>query len=87
MKDNIKHIQIGEIVRVEGDMREWILVTTTHKNGTIEWEQPTLILLGKILSGINKKPYYKRNKIIVEPLPTKIFVSKKLSNIGRIQNA
>ena len=56
MNEPIKHIQIGEIVRVEGDMREWILVETPHKNGSLEWMQPTLVLLHKILQGINKKP-------------------------------
>ena len=75
---NIKDIEIGEIVTIKN--RDWILVETPHKNGTMEWMQPTLVLLDKILKGINKKPYYRKNKIVVEPVPTKMFRCKTLTN-------
>ena len=75
----IKNIEIGEIITIKN--RDWLMVETTHKNGSVEWEQPTLVLLDKILKGINKKPYYRKNKIYAEELPTKKFAIKKLSNI------
>lgn len=78
---NIKTLDIGEIVLIEGDSREWVLVETPHKNGKMEWMQPTLVLLHKILQGINKKPYYRKNKMVVEELPTKKFITKKLGNV------
>lgn len=77
----IKHIEIGEIIRIGNDSREWVMTETTHKNGTMDWEQPTLVLLHKITQGINKRPYYRKNKIVVEELPTKKFSAKKLSNV------
>ena len=77
----IKNIEMGEIIII--NRREWLMVETTHKNRSIEWEQPTLVLLDKILTGINKKPYYKRNGIFVEEVPKKIFRSKKLGNLKR----
>jgi len=82
MKNNnqgIKNIEIGEIIRIKN--RDWVLVETTHKNGTIQWEQPTLILLNNILNGINRKPYFKRRGI--EAPFTKIkksFRGTKLTN-------
>lgn len=75
----IQNIEIGEIIRIKN--REWLMVETTHKNGKLSWEQPTLVLLNKILTGINKKPYYKKNGIVLEKIPTKKFKTKKLGNI------
>lgn len=63
----INNIKIGEIIRIKN--REWLLIETTHKNGRMSWEQPTLILLNKLVKGINRKPYLK--KIGVDHKPFK----------------
>ena len=83
MNEPIKQIQIGEIVRVEGDNRDWILTEVAGKNGTLEWLSPRLVLLEKLLMGYNKKVYYKRKGIALELPPTKKFLTKKLTNIKR----
>ena len=57
----IKEIEIGEIIRV--GTKEYIIVNTPHKNGRIEWKQPTLIKLDTIITNINRKPYFKRRGI------------------------
>jgi len=75
----IKNIEIGEIIQIKN--RDWLMVETTHKNGRMEWEQPTLILLDRMLVGVNKKPYYKRQGIVAEKIPNKKFKTKKLGNI------
>jgi len=71
----IKNIEIGEIVTI--NRREWLMVS-------MEWEQPTLVLLDKVLKGINKKPYYKKKGMVVEDVPTKKF---KIKTLGNIKNA
>ena len=76
----IKIIEIGEIINIKN--RDWLLVETTHKNGSMEWEQPTLVLLNKVLKGINKKPYYRKKGIVVEKIPTKRFKIKTLGNVN-----
>ena len=57
----IREIKIGEIIRV--GRKEYIIVNTLHKNGRMEWEQPTLIKLDTIIKNINRKPYFKRRGI------------------------
>ena len=49
----IKEIQIGEIIRIEGN--EYIVVNTPHKNGRMDWEQPTLIKLNHFIEKTPKK--------------------------------
>ena len=75
----IKNIEIGEIISIKN--RDWIMVETTHKNGSIEWEQPTLVLLDHVLKGINKKPYYSKRKMVIEEVPNIKFKIKTLGNI------
>ena len=50
---SIQIIRIGEIIFIDGV--EYIIANTPHKNGRIEWEQPTLIKLKSILKKTPKK--------------------------------
>lgn len=77
----IKKLQIGEIVYIEGDNRDWILTELEGSNGTTKWLSPQLVLLKNLLYGMNKKIYYKRKNIPHELPPTKKFKTIKLSNI------
>lgn len=57
-KMGIKNIITGEIIRVGNE--EYIIAPTTHNNGSMEWEQPTLIKLKTLIKNINRQPYYKK---------------------------
>jgi len=77
MKNNnqgIKYIEIGEIIRIKN--RDWLMIETTHKNGRVEWEQPTLIQLDKAITKTPKK-FRGCDKTIS---PFKKFKSIKLTN-------
>ena len=50
---SIQIIRIGEIIFIDGV--EYIIANTPHKNGRIEWEQPTLIKLKSILKKTPKR--------------------------------
>lgn len=63
----INNIKLGEIINVEN--KEYVIVNTKHKNGSIVWEQPTLIKLKTLINNINRKPYYKRKGF--EDIPLK----------------
>ena len=49
----IKNIQIGEIISI--GLTDYIIVNTPHKNGRIDWEQPTLIQLEHFIKKTPKK--------------------------------
>ena len=53
MNKQIKNLRIGEILQIED--KEYIIANTPHKNGSIEWEQATLIQLKKFIKGTPKK--------------------------------
>lgn len=49
----LKEIRLNEIIRLEN--KDYIIVNTNHKNGKINWEQPTLIQLEHFIKSTPKK--------------------------------